>query len=95
MSISREEEGTRAICSSAGGPGASFAKSVRERQIVNNITYRMGNTCKPMAVSFQCMTKSTTNKKIKKIKIKIKKKYHLQHLKSQLIVKESAMVVTL
>ena len=22
-----------------------------------------GNTCKPMAVSFQCMTKSTTNKK--------------------------------
>ena len=31
----------------------------------------MGNTCKPMAVSFQCMTKSTTNKK--KIKIKSKK----------------------
>ena len=25
---------------------------------------RMGNTCKPMAVSFQCMTKSTTIKKI-------------------------------
>ena len=25
----------------------------------------MGNTCKPMAVSFQCMTKSTTNKKNK------------------------------
>ena len=24
----------------------------------------MGNTCKPMAVSFQCMTKFTTNKKI-------------------------------
>ena len=23
----------------------------------------MGNTCKPLAVSFQCMTKSTTNKK--------------------------------
>ena len=23
----------------------------------------MGNTCKPMAVSFHCMTKSTTNKK--------------------------------
>ena len=37
--------------------------------------FRMGNTCKPMAVSFQCMKKSTTNKKIiiiKKIKIKIK-----------------------
>ena len=31
----------------------------------------MGNTCKPMAVSFQCMTKFTTNKKkIKKIKNK-------------------------
>ena len=25
----------------------------------------MGNTCKPMAVSFQCMTKFTTNKKKK------------------------------
>ena len=25
-----------------------------------------GNTCKPMAVSFQCMTKFTTNKKKKK-----------------------------
>ena len=25
----------------------------------------MGNTCNPMAVSFQCMTKSTTNKKKK------------------------------
>ena len=37
----------------------------------------MGNTCKPMAVSFQCMTKSTTIKKIKKIKkkyIRVKKK---------------------
>ena len=28
----------------------------------------MGNTCKPMAVSFQCMTKFTTNKKKKKKK---------------------------
>ena len=29
----------------------------------------MGNTCKPMAVLFQCMTKSTTNiKKLKKEK---------------------------
>ena len=33
----------------------------------------MGNTCKSMAVSFQCMTKSTTSK----IKIKIKKENHL------------------
>ena len=28
----------------------------------------MGNTCKTMAVSFQCMTKFTTNKKKKKKK---------------------------
>ena len=28
----------------------------------------MGNTCEPMAVSFQCMKKSTTNKKKKKKK---------------------------
>ena len=28
----------------------------------------MGNTCTPMAVSFQCMTKSTTNKKKKKLR---------------------------
>ena len=33
----------------------------------------MGNTCKPMAVSFQCITKSTTNKKRKKNR-KVKKK---------------------
>ena len=30
----------------------------------------MGNTCKPLAVSFQCMTKSTTNKKKKMVKKK-------------------------
>ena len=37
----------------------------------------MGNTCKPMAVSFQCMTKSTT---IKKIIIKKKEKIILKLL---------------
>ena len=31
-----------------------------EREVGGGIG--MGNTCKPMAVSFQCMTKSTTNK---------------------------------
>ena len=42
-----------------------------EREVGGGIG--MGNTCKPMAVSFQCMTKSTTNKKkIKKIKKKKK-----------------------
>ena len=39
-----------------------------EREVGGGI--RMGNTCKPMAVSFQCMTKSTTNKKKKKKKKK-------------------------
>ena len=39
-----------------------------EREVGGGI--RMGNTCKPMAVSFQCMTKSTTKKnKNKKLNI--------------------------
>ena len=42
-----------------------------EREVGGGIG--MGNTCKPLAVSFQCMTKSTTNKK-KKIKNKKKNK---------------------
>ena len=37
----------------------------------------MGNTCKPLAVSFQCMTKSTTNKKKKRKK---KKKQRTQQV---------------
>ena len=40
-----------------------------EREVGGGIG--MGNTCKPIAVSFQCMTKSTT---IKKIIISKKKK---------------------
>ena len=39
-----------------------------EREVGGGIG--MGNTCKPMAVSFQCMTKFTTKKK----KVKKKKK---------------------
>ena len=31
----------------------------------------MGNTCKPMAISFQCMTKPTTIKNNNKNKIKL------------------------
>ena len=42
-----------------------------EREVGGGI--RMGNTCKPMAVSFQCMTKSTTIKKIKNKKKKERK----------------------
>ena len=44
----------------------SILKS-RDREVGGGIG--MGNTCKPMVVSFQCMTKFTTNKK-NKIKIK-------------------------
>ena len=43
-----------------------------EREVGGGI--RMGNSCKPMAVSFQCMTKST------KIKKKKKKEKKLQHI---------------
>ena len=42
-----------------------------EREVGGGI--RMGNTCKPKAVSFQCMTKSTTIKKNNNLKKKIKK----------------------
>ena len=43
-----------------------------EREVGGGIG--MGNTCKPLAVSFQCMTKSTTNKKKKNFKKRKKKK---------------------
>ena len=43
-----------------------------EREVGGGIG--MGNTCKPMAVLFQCMTKFTTNKKKKKKKKKYFKK---------------------
>ena len=46
-----------------------------EREVGGGIG--MGNTCKPLAVSFQCMTKSTTNKKKKKEKKKKKKNIFL------------------
>ena len=39
-----------------------------EREVGGGIG--MGNTCKPMAVLFQCMTKFTTNKLINKLKKK-------------------------
>ena len=43
-----------------------------EREVGGGIG--MGNTCKPMAVSFQCMTESTTIKKINKVKTMIEKR---------------------
>ena len=45
-----------------------------EREVGGGIG--MGNTCKPLAVSFQCMTKSTTNKKKKKKKISYPSCFH-------------------
>ena len=41
-----------------------FSTQGKKREMGGGIG--MGNTCKPMAVSFQCMTKFTTNKKKKK-----------------------------
>ena len=43
-----------------------------EREVGGGI--EMGNTCEPMAVSFQCMTKFTTKKKKKTIPRKKKRK---------------------
>ena len=40
-----------------------------EREVGGGIG--IGNTCKPMAVSFQCMTKTTTIKKKKKKKLRL------------------------
>ena len=47
------------------GPGAlGRPRGIRvEREVGGGI--EMGNTCKPMADSFQCMTKPTTKKKQK------------------------------
>ena len=44
-----------------------------EREVGGGIG--MGNTCKPMADSFQCMTKSTTTKK--------KERSHLRNMQQQ------------
>ena len=49
-----------------------------EREVGGGIG--MGNTCKPMAVSFQCMTKSTTNKKKKKAKKKKRMGFKEMHI---------------
>ena len=51
-----------------------------EREVGGGIG--IGNTCKAMAVSFQCMTKFTTNKK-KFIKKKLKKKKKEMELSRQ------------
>ena len=48
-----------------------------EREVGGGIG--MGNTCKPLAVSFQCMTKSTTKKKKNKPNLLRKKKIAKQN----------------
>ena len=57
-----------------------------EREVRGGIG--MGNTCKPMAVSLQCMTKFTTKKKKKRIiqsiikqHLNIKKKKYMRNQK--------------
>ena len=51
------------------GPGALGKQRERvEREVGGGIGMR--NTCKPMADSFQCMTKFTTNKKKERKKIR-------------------------
>ena len=61
-------------CSLLGSSIHGISKArILEREVGGGI--RMGNTCKPMAVSFQCMTKFTTNKKKKRKKKKKKKEY--------------------
>ena len=53
----------------------------------------MGNTCKPMAVSFQCMTKFTTNKK-KKLNIQKTNSMASGPITSQQIDGETTETVT-
>ena len=43
----------------------------------------MGNTCKPMAVSFQCMTKPTTNRKKLKKKTELRERFKLKKKKKR------------
>ena len=50
--------------SARGWCTGKIQKDQVEREVGGGI--RMGNTCKPMADSFQCMTKPTTIKKLKK-----------------------------
>ena len=61
-----------------------------EREVGGGIG--MGNTCKPMADSFQCMTKSTTIKKKKKKKKqwrrKKKRKCHVSSIAVTLSVRD-------
>ena len=50
-----------------------------EREVGGGIG--MGNTCKPMAISFQCMTKFTTKKKKDQATHAVKKKKKTEKIK--------------
>ena len=52
---------------------------------------RMGNTCKPMAVSFKCMTKSTTIKKERKKGKKRKERKAMTNLDSILKSRDTTL----
>ena len=57
-----------------------------EREVGGGIG--MGNTCKPMAVSFQCMTKFTTNK------IKKKNKKMLSRLVIAFLLRSKSLLIS-
>ena len=46
--------------------GINYKRKLQKTQTQGDWGIGMVNTCKPMAVSFQCTTKFTTNKKIEK-----------------------------
>ena len=54
----------------------------------------MGNTCKPMAVSFQCMTKFTTIK-IKLNKILKKKKEDMKYIHNRILFSQEKKLVNI
>ena len=60
-----------------------------EREVGGGIG--MGNTCKPMAVSFQCMTKSTTIKKKKKKCKKTPNMYNIHTVEYYSAIKRKMM----
>ena len=62
-----------------------------EREVGGGIG--MGNTCKHMAVSFQCMTKFTTNKKKKTKKLKKKKSYYLKEYLLHLTISRGSQII--
>ena len=66
-----------------------------EREVGGGIG--MGNTCKPMAVLFQCMSKFTANKKKKKkrkVPLPLMACYYQVHRKASLLAKQQVQAQT-